>query len=141
MYRETLPQRSQIVFRSIELVAIAVADAVDRVWLWSNVAVRVLPHGPRRPVCRHDRRWTILREPQPALREPRIFSATEQLFDVTARIEAGKTARRLVDLRYDRARLCERHARAARILFEVEDQQRVVGRSNELEKEIGRAHV
>src|SRR6185295_720992 len=82
-----LPECSQLIFSSVELVAVAVADAVDGMWLWSDIAVRVLPHGPGGPVRRNNRGWTILRQPQPALREHRIFRATEQLFDIAAGVE------------------------------------------------------
>src|SRR6266849_3705455 len=77
------PELLQLLDSSIELIAIAIADAVHCMRLRTNVAVGVLPHGPGRPGRRDvGRRRAVLRDPQKTLREHGLRGlAAEFLFD------------------------------------------------------------
>ena len=97
------PKLLQLFGRAIELIAIAVADAGDRMRLRPNIAVGVLPHGPSRPCLRNLRRrrpvlgaGRLDPEPVVAGRPPRLERAArlariEDRDVVTGPRQSGKT--------------------------------------------------
>ena len=74
------PKLLQLFGRAIELIAIAVADAGDRMRLRPNIAVGVLPHGPGRPCLRNlRRRRPVLGDPQKTFVQNWIWWLTTKL--------------------------------------------------------------
>src|SRR5262245_38138047 len=79
--RSTGPEPAQLRHAAVELVPLTPVDAGDRVRLGPECAVGVLLHRPGRPVRWYHRGGTVLREPEPALRQDRILRGVEQLLD------------------------------------------------------------
>src|SRR5260370_8608079 len=72
---------------TVIVFAIAGSDSIDGVWRWTDSAVGILPHRPRAPARRHDRRWAILCKPEPAILEHRINRGPQGSFDRMAAIK------------------------------------------------------
>src|SRR6266403_2725417 len=105
---------------TVIVFAIAGSDSIDGVWRWTDSAVGILPHHPRAPARRHDRRWAILCKPEPAILEHRINRGTQGSFDRMAAIKPRPTAEFVVYVSDKRSSFFERHAASGGIVLEVE---------------------
>lgn len=66
-FLSTAPEFFQGCKVSVEFVSITFPYAVDLMGPRSEVAIRVLPHGPGFPGRRNLCAWTVLRQPKPAV--------------------------------------------------------------------------
>jgi len=93
-----VPESAEGGYIAVELVAVTHASAGDGMGLRTDGTIGVLPHGPVRPIGRHDGSGSILRQPEPAIGKGGIGIGAEQVLDVVAGIESGPTAGFVMDM-------------------------------------------
>src|SRR6185503_6294478 len=125
-----VPERYQLFFRSVESIAIAASHTIDFMWQWSRSAVRVLPERPPRPDRRNQSPRSVLRNPQPAVRQHGLLrianaSGTQHFLDRMAGVEAWKAPGPLENVVHELLGFFQRHVEALRIAFQVQHQERV----------------
>lgn len=131
------PEGAEAGFIAVELVAVTHAGAGDGVWLGTGGTIGVLPHGPERPIGRHDGGGSILRQPEPAFLEHGIGAGAEQVLNVVAGIEAGVPARLFIDMSDEGASLLKGHAGSLTVIFKIENQEDLIVGLYDIEEVLG----